>query len=124
MPAILCCCPIEKFPSLKLTIRFGVEKQDLYRFLQVRHYYDTKIGRAINDCSPLISIFINGIYTYIQDIKSHSTKYFKEKWEKEMQIYISYAEWLNLWQSQCVTRHNKEMKSIFSNRITLKPWND
>lgn len=114
---------IQDFQNLK--IKYDLEKQDFYRFLQVRHYYDTKIRRVTNDYSPLIDMFIkvyntntsekrliSGLYNCIQDIKGHSTQYIKEKWEKEMQICIPAEEWLNLWHSQCVSSSSRALREF------------
>ncbi len=95
------------FETLKRT--HLLEKQDFYRYLQLRHFGDTKMKNVTKTSTCLIELFIKAfnseiidrtvscMYKGLQDLKSHSTSYIKIKWEKEGGINISEEEWTAIW---------------------------
>ena len=98
------------FEMLKRT--HVLEKQDFYRYLQLRHYVNTKMKNLtkINTCliqlftkaydSAAINKTVSCLYKGLSNLKSHSTSYIKIKWEKEGGINISEEEWTTIWRYQ------------------------
>lgn len=98
------------FETLKRT--YLLEKQDFYRYLQLRHYVDTKTKNATKTGTRLIDLFIKSynsetidrivscLYKGLLDLTSYSTSYIKIKWEKEGGINISEEEWTAIWRYQ------------------------
>lgn len=92
----------------KLSDTYHLEKQDFFRYLQVRSHFNSNI-KTTEDCnSDLINILIDayksklnrkliaGIYSCLQSHNGTSTLYIKSKWEKESKITISEEDWLNI----------------------------
>lgn len=90
-----------------------LEKQDFYRYLQMRHYVDNTKVENVNEASTyLMELFrkaynsdtnirtISGIYKGLSNLKTHSTLYIKNKWEKEGGMSISEEEWTTIWRYQ------------------------
>lgn len=86
---------MKSFQSLKE--HFNLEKQDFYRYLQLRGYYNSEIKQTNREeHNLLIKLFINAyrselsrgtvaqLYKYICNLNNLSTNYFfKEKWTRE-----------------------------------------
>lgn len=101
-----------------LSDTFGLDKQDFYRYLQVRDYFNKKIKNKIKDDSNLITVFadayikeenkklVSKLYECIQNSKTHSSIYIKQKWEKESNQQITEEDWTDM----CVT-HAKTTNS-------------
>ena len=99
--------------------KFLLEKQDFYRYLQVRHYVHKKVKNITQPRSGLIEIFtkaynsntvriISCMYKGLLTLKKHSTLYVKTKWEKEAEMIISEEEWTTIWlyQWKCTSSQN------------------
>lgn len=86
--------------------QYALEKQDFYRYLQLRHYFDHTIKNETLDMNdPVLKVIVGAYQTesskgiiarlckgFIMK-KSHSTEYIKNKWEKEGNFVISNEEW-------------------------------
>lgn len=100
------------FQTLKET--FSLEKEDFYRYLQLRNYYHQNIKRTkIREISqPFIQLFTKAYKSEIKrnirsqlskslhNFNTHSTGYIKERWEKEGNLTITDEEWQNICQFQ------------------------
>lgn len=87
--------------------KYGLEKQDFYRYLQLRHYFDQDIKKHIDlddtvvkvvllgACSILIKGLISTLYKALMSKKSHSVEYIKNKWEEEGNLLIPEEDWSN-----------------------------
>lgn len=102
---------IKSFQILK--DNFKLEKQDFYRDLQLRNYYNHEIKQSnIDEYNPLIQLFIKAykseltrglisqLYKSICNLNSFSTKYIRDKWEKEGVLVITDEEWEQICISQ------------------------
>ncbi|CCD18005.1 hypothetical protein, conserved in T. vivax, partial [Trypanosoma vivax Y486] len=101
-----------------LSDTFGLDKQDFYRYLQVKDYFNKKIKNKFKDDSNLITVFadayikeenkklVSKLYECIQNSKTHSSIYIKQKWEKESNQQITEEDWTDM----CVT-HAKTTNS-------------
>lgn len=88
--------------------KYALEKQDFYRYLQIRHYIDTNLDTVSDANIDLLKLFKNSydgnsnkklisiLYKYLTK-KSHSTEYVKTIWEREGGITISDDEWTGIW---------------------------
>lgn len=90
-----------------LMVNFPLQKQDFYRYLQLRHYYNHKLkNKDIREASkPLVQLFtkayesnikrgvISQLYKSLQNLETSSTKYIQEKWEREGGFTITDNEW-------------------------------
>lgn len=92
--------------------KYLLDKQDFYRYLQMRHYVNMKVENITEASACLIELFrkaynsdtgsriISCIYKGLLNLKTHSTSYIKTKWEKEGGINISEEEWTTIWRYQ------------------------
>jgi len=86
-----------------------LEKQDFFRYLQLQHVVNENVKQVTEANSSPIELFkrayksncskgtMSAIYKRFLDLKTHSTAYIKEKWEKESRIDISEEEWTLIW---------------------------
>uniref|UniRef100_A0A3Q4ICL2 Uncharacterized protein n=1 Tax=Neolamprologus brichardi TaxID=32507 RepID=A0A3Q4ICL2_NEOBR len=98
------------FDTLKQ--KYNLEKQDFYRYLQIRHYIKTTIGVMSNTNVELVTLFrqaysgdvdtrlISFLYNFLINKFPHSTDYVKMLWEKEGGMCISRDEWTQMWERQ------------------------
>lgn len=92
----------------QLSERHDFEKDDFFRYLQLRHYFNAHIKSGNQDSSSLILLFIDVskgklykkqvsyIYSVLQSEKKLSTMYIKQRWEKEVGIGLNEEDWLNI----------------------------
>lgn len=97
----------------------GLENQDFYRYLQLRHYAE----HAIRDVSKkvehrLLKVFllayqldvcknvISRLYSGLQEAKMVDTLYIKERWEREGNLSLSVEEWERVCVSQWKTTYS------------------
>lgn len=92
----------------QLSERHDFEKDDFFRYLQLRHYFNAHIKSVNQDSSSLILLFIDVskgklykkqvsyIYSVLQSEKKLSTMYIKQRWEKEVGIGLNEEDWLNI----------------------------
>ena len=109
--------------------RFGVRNADLFRYLQMRDYYDKKIRKKDGEVHPLIKILVTSycreipkaisiLYTCLMESKQHSTLYIKAKWEKELDEEISTEIWYEMWKChQTTTQSHKWREFAWKNQI-------
>ncbi len=108
---------IKSFQDLKN--QYGLNNQNLYRYLQMRHYMEQTIKKFNPDEleSGIIKLFISAyesdlgkklitkLYEEVENLKSNNTTYIKEKWGKEAGRILSEEEWekINegLWKTTC-----------------------
>lgn len=95
---------LKDFQALKG--KYTLEKQDFYRYLQIRSYFDHSVKDYLLDMddpvlkevlgaysSELNKGIISRLYKGFMKKKSHSTEYVKNKWETEGNFVISKEEW-------------------------------
>ena len=103
----------ESFDTLQ--DKYHLEKEDFYRYLQTRHYYNQDIKQNNHQYNLLVEIFIKAykselprgvismLYKSITNLNNHSTKYIKHRWELEAGLIITDEEWehicTNQWKS-------------------------
>lgn len=103
--------------------KYSLEKQDFYRYLQVRHYINKTIDltKVNHDLVRLLmntydaknnKKLISSICKCLVDHKSHSTYYVKELWEKEGDISISIEEWTEMWKLLWKCTHSPRWKEF------------
>lgn len=108
---------IRSFQELK--IQYGLNNQDFYRYLQMRHYMEQMIKKVNMDEleSGFIKLFISAyesdsgkkiiskLYKEVEKIKGNNTTYIKEKWEKEAGKVLTEEEWEEIseqqWKTTC-----------------------
>lgn len=96
--------------------KFSLARQDLYRYLQLQHNFDTNIkGLIQKNISGITKMFIKAyntklsrkiigeLYRHIVELRGHSTNYIKVKWEKELGIVITSEDWTNIINTQITT---------------------
>ena len=84
----------------------GLQRQDFYRYLQVRHYFQENIARAIEgQKTGILEVFkgannssickkvVSRLYHGLRQASPDNTLYIKEKWEKEGGLPISEEDW-------------------------------
>lgn len=109
---------IKDFQTLKNS--HNLEKQDFYRYLQLRHYINREIHFPLDVQEPVLKEILNSyngkskkglisrLYKGFMSKKSFSTQYVKIKWEKEGTIIISDEEWRSCCTSvwKCTNSHS------------------
>uniref|UniRef100_A0A3Q2X1G0 Reverse transcriptase zinc-binding domain-containing protein n=1 Tax=Haplochromis burtoni TaxID=8153 RepID=A0A3Q2X1G0_HAPBU len=110
------------FDTLRKT--FSLEKQDFYRYLQLRHYADTKMRNVTMTNTRLMEVFIKSynsetidrivscLYKGLMDLKPHSTSYIRTKWEKEGGIKILEEEWTAIWRYQWMCTSSQKWREF------------
>lgn len=93
---------------------FELENKDLFRFLQLRHFFDTQVKTVISSESNVLikmmtdaykempSKAVSKLYTCLQKCNGNTSWYIKSKWEGELQTKISECDWSLL----CKTQHS------------------
>lgn len=102
----------------------NLEKQDFYRYLQLRHHFDRDIKNNKGTEMSLISIFIEAykgsthkklvsrIYSKLQSNRNHSTLYVRDRWEKEANIVLTEEEWLDICEIQSTTSSSGQWREF------------
>lgn len=95
--------------------KHNLEKQDLFRYFQLRNHFDKNIKTTGEEGMNLIEIFtkaykgnlsrklISRIYLALQMNRGFSTMYIKSRWEKEANIQIPEDDWLNICKTMSTT---------------------
>lgn len=95
---------IKSFQGLKN--HYGLTNQDLYRYIQMRHYMEQTIRKDNFNGkeSGIIKLFIlafesnlgkkliSKLYTGVGNLKGNDTVYIKEQWENEEKMMLSVEE--------------------------------
>lgn len=107
------------FKSFEMLQReHGLQRQDFYRYLQVRHYFKENIARVLEGqrtgilevfrgaiSSSICNKVVSSLYRVIRQASSDNTFYIREKWEKEGNLPISAEEWESIcklqWETTC-----------------------
>lgn len=104
---------LKSFSQLSET--YSLEKHDLYRYFQLRHYFDKNVKLPKKEEVGLVKILLESckgktpkkqmskLYTCLQSLKKHSTIYIKKVWEKEVDVTISEDDWLNMCKTAMTT---------------------
>lgn len=104
---------LKTFQQLK--VRFNLEKQDFFRYLQLRNYFNKNIRSLEEEETNLVKIFIEAlkgnttkkliskIYSSLQLERGLSTLYVKLRWEKDANIKLTEEDWLNICKVQSTT---------------------
>ena len=96
----------------------GLQRQDFYRYLQVRHHYNQNVAGTFETTGKgVVEVFekaitsqiclkvVSRLYSSIRRVKPDGTHYIKEKWEKESGLQISAENWENIctlqWEVTC-----------------------
>uniref|UniRef100_A0A669E9I5 Reverse transcriptase zinc-binding domain-containing protein n=1 Tax=Oreochromis niloticus TaxID=8128 RepID=A0A669E9I5_ORENI len=94
--------------------QFGLEKSDLFRYFQLRHFYNTEIRKKLlREGSHIIEIItgaykklppriLTKLYNGLQNLNRNETLYIKQKWESELHLELSEDDW----RSVCLSQHN------------------
>ncbi|XP_076740712.1 4-hydroxy-2-oxoglutarate aldolase, mitochondrial isoform X1 [Maylandia zebra] len=110
------------FDTLKQ--RHNLEKQDFFRYLQIRHYIKTTIGQMSNTNVELVTLFRQAYsgdvdtrliffwYNFFMNKLPHSTDYVKMLWEKEGGMCISREEWTQMWEWQWRSTSSKSWREF------------
>lgn len=116
---------MKSFEELKNT--YELANQDLFRYLQMRDYYNKEIRTA--EVHPIIKLFvgaydevvprtISALYTCLMSSEKISTLYVKNKWEKELGEDIPEEVWNGMWEAHCNTTQSKGWREfIWKNQI-------
>lgn len=79
--------------------KYGLARQDFYRYLQLQHYFDKNIKRLIQEnISGITKMFIKAyntklsrkiigeLYRHIAELRGHSTNYIRRNGKKSWQL--------------------------------------
>lgn len=92
----------------QLSDAYNLERHDMFRYFQLRHYFNSNIKLTKDVETGLVKHFLDSckssitkkqisrIYTSLQTTKNISTLYIKKAWEKEAGVIISEDDWLNI----------------------------
>lgn len=98
-----------RFKSFEEMDEFHLEKNDFFRYLQSREYYNKEVRRTptvkentmvriINEAynGKLMRLIFKFYHSLIENTQL-STEYLKSKWETEINIEMSSIDWKNMW---------------------------
>ena len=98
---------LQSFQTLRE--KYNLEKQDFFRYLQLRHYFLKEIDKKQTKPEPngIIQLIIqtynsstksiiSKLYQGIANGRGTSTSYIKERWEKELHDTITSQQWENI----------------------------
>uniref|UniRef100_A0A669ELI9 Reverse transcriptase domain-containing protein n=1 Tax=Oreochromis niloticus TaxID=8128 RepID=A0A669ELI9_ORENI len=97
---------------------YDLEKQDFFRYLQLRDYIGKRLKSCVRGDFSIVNIFtdaydsgsnralISKLYKCMTKLKGVSTIYIKQKWEKEMDIVITEDGWACIWETQFATTNS------------------
>lgn len=100
---------------LQISEKHNLEKHDLFRYFQLRHYFEHNIKLLKEEETGLVKLLLDSckgnvskkpiskIYKCLQTIKNLSTTYIKKAWEKETGVEISVDDWLNICKATMTT---------------------
>lgn len=105
----------------KLRDKFGLDENERYRYLQLKHYIENEI--QVNSDNRIVLVFqqayegkkcrvISLLYKGLMSYRETSSLYVKEKWEKELSEQISEEEWYNMCKSQCTSTSSRVWKEF------------
>lgn len=92
--------------------KHSLDKQDFYRYLQLRHFVDTKMKNVTKTSTSLIELIsksydsenirgiVSRLYKSLSSLETYSSLYIKIKWEREGGITITEEEWTTIWRHQ------------------------
>ena len=109
----------------------GLGKDDFFRYLQVRDYFNKNIKEALGKDGPgFMEVFlaltksrtcdkiISKLYNAIQLSKQGNTEYIKRKWEKEIGVKISQENWEKICQLQWLSTGSNTWREFCWKNIT------
>lgn len=111
-------------PFAHISESYGLGREDMFRYFQVRDYFNKEIKQTDNRDSNLINIFtdaykakdskhlISQIYKELQNSKNHSTLQVKQKWEGEAGLEISEDDWKTVWAGQAKTTNSRTWREF------------
>ncbi|CAJ1058984.1 unnamed protein product [Xyrichtys novacula] len=118
----------KSFTSLKN--EFGLENEDLYRYFQLRHFYETEVKREIsvegNDVIEILTgafkqtplRIVSKLYKGLLKQQGRNTMYIKEKWEKELGIELSESDWQTMLKTQHTSTSSKTWREFGWKNLT------
>ena len=114
-----------KFKSFeKVKKEFKLENKDLFRYLQLRHFYDTQVkSQLLDNCNKLVEMLlvsikempsrtVSKLYSCLQRCNGNNTYNVKVKWEKEMQLDISENDWLLMCKTQLTSTSSRSWREF------------
>lgn len=114
----------------KLRREFDLDNSDPFRYLQLRHFYETEIKKGISaEGNEIIEVFIKAykctpakilskMYSGLQKRNRKNSLYVKSRWEREMNITLSDSDWHSICTTQQTSTSSKRwMKFGWKNLI-------
>lgn len=100
----------------KLRERFGLDKHEQYRYLQIKDYYEKEIKTDTDN--EVVEVFqrayegkkcrvISVLYRSLMSCRKSSSLYIKEKWEEELKEHITEEEWFTICETQCTSTSSR-----------------
>ena len=120
-------CTLEEqhFKSFRqLRNEFRLENGDLYRYLQLRHFFKTEIKKEIslegNDVIEVLtgaysqtpSRIVSKLYKGLLKQQGRNTVYIKVKWEKEFNVELSESDWQSIFKTQHTSTSSKRWREF------------
>uniref|UniRef100_A0A3Q3B6N5 Reverse transcriptase domain-containing protein n=1 Tax=Kryptolebias marmoratus TaxID=37003 RepID=A0A3Q3B6N5_KRYMA len=103
---------------------YKLENRDLFKYFQVRHFYNTKMKKGVPpEGNTIVQIFTNAytnlptktvskLYKGLQKHNENNTLNIKSKWEKELGVRITEGEWLSMCVTQQTSTSSKRWKEF------------
>ena len=101
-----------------LTDKFGLQNQDLYRYLQIRDYIGKKMIKHYEPENDILQVFVKAykddpykkiiskLCTSLQSLNKENTSNVKSRWETEGNIIISQDNWKEICKQQWKTTNS------------------
>ena len=125
MTAICTFVDKQNFKSFsQLKDEFGLENRDLYRYLQLRHFYETEVKKEIsvegNDVIEVLTgaykqtplRIVSKLYRGLLKQQGRNKVYIKMKWEKEFNVELSESDWQSMFKTQHTSTSSKRWREF------------
>ena len=114
----------------QLKNEFGLENGDLYRYLQLRHFYETEIKNEIslegNDVIEVLtgafkktpSKIVSKLYKGLLKQQGRNTVYIKVKCEREFNVELSENDWQSMFKTQHTSTSSRTWREFGWKNLT------
>ena len=119
---------MKSFQDLKN--EFELENQDLFRYFQIRDYYNKEIkpglpeelngviGAMCNAYKNNLGRVISVLYQGLVRSRGNSTLYIRDRWVKESEMQLTEENWYNIWKVQQSTTCSRMWREYCWKNIT------
>lgn len=108
----------------KLKQEFKLENRHLYRYLQLRDFYQKEVKRNLSEEIQKLILFVakayentplkivSKLYGCLQECNGRNSLYVKSKWEQELDVILSESEWFSMCNTQQTSTSSRKWREF------------